>query len=240
MPPTTILDAGTSFNAGGNDGVSVIINGTTFTYTNNGSGGATGTLAELNAAIASGATTLEEAIGLLPVSLISFQASISDKEVVLRWETAAESDNDVFLLEYSHDGQVFLPLLEVASKGNSEIVNRYEAKDVPRQAGDIYYRLRQRDFSGHESTLATRALVWEAALSGMTSVYPNPVQPGNPVFMRGFAPTSGKKVSLMDLNGRTILTTLITADRPLNLPAHLQPGLYLIRTNDELLRIIVR
>lgn len=240
LPPATILDAGTSFDAGGNDGVSVTINGTTFTYTNNGSGGATGTLAELNAAIASGATTLEEAIGFLPVSLLSFQASVLSKEVVLSWETAAESDNEAFLLEYSYDGEVFLPLLQVPSKGNSETINRYEAKDVPLQAGNVYYRLLQRDFNGHESILATRALVWEAARIGNAFVYPNPVQQGSPVFVRGLVSPWVKQVRLMDLNGRAIVTTPMAADGQLNLPANLKPGLYLIQVNNRLLRIVVR
>ncbi|MFK8164416.1 MAG: T9SS type A sorting domain-containing protein [Lewinella sp.] len=239
LPPATILDAGTSFDAGGNDGVSVTINGTTFSYTNNGSG-ATGTLAELNAAIASGATTLEEAISFLPVTLVSFQALISDKEVVLSWETAAESGNEAFLLDYSYDGEVFLPLLQVNSNGNSETISRYEAKDVPQQAGNIYYRLRQRDFSGSESILATRALVWEMAHDGTVSVYPNPVQQGTPVFMRGLVSTPGQPISLMDLNGRTLLTTPMTTDGQLNLPVNLKPGLYLIRANSKLLRIVVR
>lgn len=240
LPPATILDAGTSFNAGGNDGISVTINGTTFTYNNNGSGGATGTLAELNAAIADGATTLEEAIAFLPVSLISFQASISNKEVIISWETAAESDNEAFLLDYSHDGEVFFPLLQVAGRGNSETINRYEVKDIPRQSGTVYYRLKQRDFSGSESNLGTRALIWSAVRSENTSVYPNPVRRGNPVFINGLASTPGDHVSLMDLNGRTIPTTPMTAAGQLNLPTNLNPGLYLIRVNNKLLRIVIR
>lgn len=144
------VDAGTNFSGGGNT-----------TITNNGftaGAGGQGDLdfATLNSFLATGDfPTLEDAfraaLGILPIELSAFSATINKGNVVLNWLTLSETNNDNFTIEKSYNGKDFQAIGKVAGSGNSMEKNYYSFEDRIVGSNSIYYRLKQTDFDGHYS-----------------------------------------------------------------------------------------
>lgn len=82
----------------------------------------------------------------LPVELMDFACSQSQGQVVLKWRTATETNNDYFEVQRSIDGETFAVVGKVDGAGNSEVIKRYEFIDRLPAFGRAYYRLRQVDF----------------------------------------------------------------------------------------------
>lgn len=87
----------------------------------------------------------------LPVTLVSFTGALNDqRETVLNWQTAGEVDNKHFVVQRSLDGANFSNLDFVAGNGNSNALINYSFVDnqLPDMSGNLFYRLKQVDFSG--------------------------------------------------------------------------------------------
>jgi|GEM_PF-2566435 len=95
---------------------------------------------------------------LLPVELISFDATPSAGVVNCRWTTASENNNDHFTLEKSSDGKYFSPLAVITGAGSSSSLHSYAYTDDMPLPGISYYRLSQTDFNGHTVILATASV----------------------------------------------------------------------------------
>ncbi len=123
----------------------------------------------------------------LPVDLISFDARAAKEEVVLKWSTAQEFNNDYFLVERSNDGRKFERLATVEASNVSHSSN-YTLTDEQPFAGVNYYRLSQADRDGTTKELGLRVVTYQGEASGYTLV-PNPV-PGNSIILTSRAKES--------------------------------------------------
>ena len=147
---TVTVDAGTSFIGGGN----TTITNAEFTAGAGGQGDVS--FETLNTFLATGDySTLEDAfraaLGILPIELSTFTASINNGLVVLNWSTLSETNNDYFTVEKSETGQDFHTIGKVNGTGNSLEKNYYSFEDRNAGLNSIYYRLKQTDFDGHYS-----------------------------------------------------------------------------------------
>ncbi len=89
----------------------------------------------------------------LPVELASFTAHAGDSEVILRWVTESEIENDAFILERSSDGENFTMLDEIPGHGSSSEQHVYSFVDQNVINGlTYYYRLSDRDYNGTITT----------------------------------------------------------------------------------------
>lgn len=84
----------------------------------------------------------------LPVEMLSFTADEEDDNVVLRWVTATETNNDYFIVERSADGVKFFPVATVDGHGTSSMLHEYSTVDREPLYGLAYYRLKQVDHNG--------------------------------------------------------------------------------------------
>ncbi len=84
----------------------------------------------------------------LPVTLLDFEANMTDRGIMLDWSTVEEINNSHFDVERSHDGLSFIPLTRVLGKGNSSSLITYDYLDNQPLKGWNYYRLKQNDFNG--------------------------------------------------------------------------------------------
>lgn len=118
-------------------------------------------------------------VAALPVVLVSFDAEVSDNQITLKWTTASETDNALFTIERSENGQKFEPIAYQNGAGDSQSIKSYTYLDLSPLQGTSYYRLRQTDFNGqHKYSEVIRVYV-KPIESGVTlSVYPNPVNSG--------------------------------------------------------------
>lgn len=111
--------------------------------------------------------------GVLPIELISFDATSNQNQVDLSWATASEKNNDFFTIERTVDGINFEEIGKVAGQGNSSTKNSYEFTDFRPRSGVSYYRLKQTDFNGDSETFEVKSVnIQKGEL--VSSVYPNP------------------------------------------------------------------
>lgn len=115
----------------------------------------------------------------LPIELVYFTArpQRAGEEVILKWQTASEENNDFFTIERSHDARQWTPMATVEGAGDSQVSINYSWVDKNPLNGNSYYRLRQTDFDG-STTLSDLAVVrlQEAQNSHTISVFPNPAK----------------------------------------------------------------
>jgi hypothetical protein len=85
----------------------------------------------------------------LPVEWLSFDATaINNKEVLLEWRTATETNNDYFAIEHSYNGGDFIEIGRINGAGNTSNLSYYDWTHVNASSGNNYYRIRQVDFNG--------------------------------------------------------------------------------------------
>ncbi len=94
----------------------------------------------------------------LPVMLLSFELSRDSDDVIIKWSTATEINNDYFTIEHSADGQNWDVFLYVNGAGNSNEIRHYEITDDDPLNGVNYYRLKQTDFDGRFEYFAPKAI----------------------------------------------------------------------------------
>lgn len=87
-------------------------------------------------------------IGILPVEILSFDASCKEGSININWATASETNNDYFTLERSTDAANWVEFREIKGAGNSKEVRTYHVVDNDAGNRNVYYRLKQTDFNG--------------------------------------------------------------------------------------------
>lgn len=109
----------------------------------------------------------------LPVNLVSFTAQSDDKKtVLLTWKTASETHNAYFLLEHSKNLVQAETVTSVLAAEGATLGHTYTYLDRQPYAGTSYYRLRQVDLDGHQTTYPWVSVVVDQQAYG---VYPNPI-----------------------------------------------------------------
>ena len=89
------------------------------------------------------------AAGILPIELTSFTVSATEYGYTFNWVTASEVENDYFTLEFSEDGEEFIPIDYVSGAGTTSETTEYEyVWDVKLTADILYFRLKQTDYNG--------------------------------------------------------------------------------------------
>lgn len=86
----------------------------------------------------------------LPVNLVSFNATMVNKNVALTWTTSQEKNASHFTIERSTDGVEFTDAGIIFTDGNSELARSYNFKDPMSTSGKgvLYYRLKMVDLDG--------------------------------------------------------------------------------------------
>lgn len=89
-----------------------------------------------------------DATQVLPVELLSFNATRNNQTTILTWETASEENNAYFNIQHSTDGTNFETIGQVEGSGTSYTAQTYNFVDENPSNGLNYYRLQQMDFDG--------------------------------------------------------------------------------------------
>ena len=119
---------------------------------------------------------------IVPVELSSFTADNVDGEVVLKWQTATETNNQGFEIERASSSttpvQVWTKISFVEGRGTTTEMTDYSYKDRIIKPGNYVYRLKQIDFDG---TISYSEEI-EVDVTGpkefsLSQNYPNPFNP---------------------------------------------------------------
>jgi hypothetical protein len=176
-----------SFNTARSGGVNNLsdlrvarFNGTTWESTGNASttGNTTVGTVESNSVVSNfspftlGSTS---SLNPLPVSLISFNAIKSNDNVLVKWATSNESNNDYFTVEKSYDGKVWTNIGILNGAENSNSVINYELLDINASAGVQYYRLKQTDLTNVNSYSNVISINFANEINNLIKLFPQPV-----------------------------------------------------------------
>ena len=172
---------------------------------------------------------------LLPIELLYFEGSSQSHGNLLSWATAAEFNNDHFVLWRSENGMDFKPIAQVAAQntGNSHTTQNYQYTDQYVQQGKVYYRLQSVDKDGK----AQYSHWISMERKGIMSCYPNPAtntltiqQPTAQTAAYTLYNTLGKVVSsgTFDTQTHTIAVT------------HLPVGMYYLQVNGVSFKVMKR
>ncbi len=144
---------------------------------------------------------------VLPVELLSFEASTDDRTVVLAWSTASEQNAHHFDVQRSADNAHYATIGTLAAVGNAQFRNDYSFVDGTPLQGANYYRLEQVDQDGTFQYSETVVAHVNTDHEGIV-LFPNPTKDALNVSFT--SPMNGSSVlSIRDALGRTIRQTAV-------------------------------
>ncbi|MBP7409893.1 MAG: T9SS type A sorting domain-containing protein, partial [Flavobacteriales bacterium] len=140
---------------------------------------------------------------VLPVELIAFAGErINEREVKLKWSTAAEHNNAGFEVWRMIDGEEeFQEIRWVEGVGESQTLFTYEMTDPNGASANSYYKLKQVDHNGSHEWSEVVAVAAASMTSHMV-LYPNPCT--HELFLAGGA-LEEETLSILDASGRVVL-----------------------------------
>jgi hypothetical protein len=175
----------------------------------------------------------------LPITLLNFTAEKNGNDVVLKWTTASETNNDYFEIlssvnnDASSDG--FVSIGKVQGQGNSTQLNSYSFTDHrSAKKGTYYYRLRQVDFDGQYSFSKIAALQFgNNGKFNLAGIFPNPFSENTTVQIYSDIATE-LSAQIFDAQGREIASMKFPVKKGMfsfnpEEKAPLANGVYLIR-----------
>ena len=168
---------------------------------------------------------------VLPLTLLSFNASPSGNAVKTSWTTTDEKNTATFELERSADGITFKPLAQLPAKDNAGN-NSYGWTDNNPYSGANFYRLKMIDQNGSFTYSQVVSVIFNAKVAAI-EIYPNPGNIKAFKLKMMYAENGKYTMRLYNLSGMLLYETTITntgtqLEQSLALPASIPPGTYTI------------
>ncbi len=178
--------------------------------------------------------TMNPTLAPLPIDLTDFRCSKAGiKSVNLTWNTASETNSDYFVVERSADGKNFKAIGKVKAAGNSSAPKEYNYTDNSPFMGTNFYRLKQYDFNGSNSTSNLCAVnVFNSATAGNVKIYPNPastsltIETGN---------STATKITIVNSLGAVVYTSPVNAEQNIQTVdcSKLISGIYMVQIQTQ-------
>ncbi|MEO0787343.1 MAG: CRTAC1 family protein [Bacteroidota bacterium] len=141
---------------------------------------------------------------VLPAELVHVAARKVPAGVEVSWQSASEFNLEKYELQVSTDGRRFEVVTEVLARGESELLNTYDAVDVMPRVFPRYYRLKMIDFDGAYS-YSNLLTVEENDPSGFELGVPSPNPAVDFVVLPVTVPASGQvDIQLYEPDGKLL------------------------------------
>ncbi len=156
--------------------------------------------------------------GGIPVELVSFTGEFVKDAVILKWQTATETNNKGFEVERLKDSRItklhdWEMVGFVNGHGTTTEENNYSFVDKKLESGSYVYRLKQIDFDG--SLKYSTEVDVDISMPGEFILYQNYPNPFNPMTkIKWHSPVAARQtLKIYDVLGKEIIT-LIDEYRP--------------------------
>lgn len=174
----------------------------------------------------------------LPVTLISFEGSDVENTAVLKWNTSAETNSELFEIHRSIDGKSWQSIGTEKSYGESNTMKTYVFVDKQPVGGDNYYRLKMIDL---DKTFAYSRVIKvhftnEVLKSGF---FPNPVS--NVLHLTSTDWNQVKSVEIYNMVGTSVYRSAKTVTRTISVQ-DFPVGMYILKishSNGEIVNMKV-
>ncbi|MCW8995074.1 MAG: T9SS type A sorting domain-containing protein [Psychromonas sp.] len=119
---------------------------------------------------------------IIPVELISFTASVNQKNINLNWITSTETNNQGFEVQRKSCNREYEKIGFVAGCGTTTESHSYTFTDMNIPSGSYTYRLKQTDFDGsYKYSNEVSAEVGIPVEFELSQNYPNPFNPNTKI-----------------------------------------------------------
>ncbi len=171
----------------------------------------------------------------LPVTWLSFTGKAVNKQVVLDWSTASETNSRDFRVMHSTDGTRWTEIGSVEAAGNSQNIRNYQFTHTTPADGNNTYQLLQRDLDGRTQRSRIVNVVVGKAQPGLI-VYPNPVEDNR---IRVQLASASTIILYNSVGAEVFRQTLPMGTHNIVLPP-LAAGIYRIRAGNETLPLLIK
>lgn len=137
----------------------------------------------------------------LPVHLLNFSAVAQSSNIMVKWSTTSEINNDYFSVEKSLDGKNWMAIGDVNGAGNSEALSNYNFVDANPVNGVQYYRLKQVDVNGDFTYSSIAPVNFSNNSISQLNIFPMPASTSLNIELPGVSEMS---VSIYNANGQKV------------------------------------
>ena len=179
---------------------------------------------------------------LLPIELISFEASLAKRGVLLNWITASELNNDYFQIQHSINGVDWEVIGTVDGAGNSSIELKYEFVHEEGSLEGNYYRMLQVDFDGGKKLYPPIFINNQGFENAGIFVFPNPSTSYQRTIYFDNKQKDNFVLNLFDLKGQQVysktISTTNTGYNVIDFNDIPQAGVYFLEIDGNYSRIV--
>ena len=169
---------------------------------------------------------------LLPITLLDLNAKKQTDKVQINWETSTEVNSSKFFVQRSKNGNDFTTIKQVQAAGNSMFPLKYSTLDDNPVNGTNYYRISLIDKDG--SSVFSKIVSVNFTNKGIvTIVYPNPTKNNFVLRVSDPSGTTTLQYSLFDVNGKLLLSNIITKTETTVQVNQLAAGTYFLKVLDK-------
>lgn len=172
--------------------------------------------------------TVQTCSNPLPVTLVSFNASVVEEKVLVTWTTTEEKNSDYFDVQRSPDTRSWGTVGRITGKGTIMALNKYRLEDPSPLPGTSYYRLKQVD-TDHTYTYSHMVSVQRPGFE--VSLFPNPAD--HILYIKLANQKDRFSYIISDVSGQIRLRSYAPQGRSSIPVGSLSPGLYLIRIQNN-------
>lgn len=177
---------------------------------------------------------------ILPLSFTSFTASKQTNSVLLNWQTAYEQNIASYELERSDNGNNYQALGNLPANGNANsAISSYSFTDHQPLQIVNFYRLKILHTDGRIVYSKVIAIRFDKSAVALQA-FPNPVR--NTLNLQFTLPKGDVKINMYDASGRAVkMLQLQSNGDALSVPidmSNLQKGIYIIRVNNDAIKVI--
>jgi len=166
----------------------------------------------------------------LPVELVDFSANKNGADVLVKWTTHSQINNNYFEVERSTDALSFETLTRISGTNSNDIKNYIYTDRNPHSAVN-YYRLKQVDF---DEKITYSQVVSVNFRPTSTQIFPNPVED----ILSIQSKKENASFILTDVKGASVMQGQISRfQQNINIE-HLPSGTYFLTVNDEIIKLI--
>ncbi|MCH8330581.1 MAG: T9SS type A sorting domain-containing protein, partial [Bacteroidetes bacterium] len=183
---------------------------------------------------------------ILPLHLISFDATYEGEGVYVDWITLSEVNMERFEIERSADGKQFYRIGKHKAAGLSSIRLDYRFIDPNPLNGLSYYRLRMLEFDGsfHHSPIVSVYINDHELLGREVIIYPNPLIANTVLKIKlgeSIMKGSNLTINLFNMRGQEVLkqeiSTIYGKSEITLETSNLSSGVYLLQIKNEQLNM---
>lgn len=161
----------------------------------------------------------------LPVKLVSFDVKKEGGTAQLAWSTSEESNSAYFEVQRSLDGKKWQPVTTVRAKGESKVLEHYEAIDENPLRGVNLYRLKMVDKDGTSALSRIHKIEFDPQVE--YALFPNPVS--EQLSLQTAEDWKQiDKVEIFNINGIKVYSSPLNPEKQINIKS-LPVGQYVVK-----------